>query len=285
MPPENLTIVGIDTDHKSMKDHHLYDPRIKLPVNEEDVLNILEYGVLEPVLVTKEDDKVIVVDGRQRVRAAREANKRLKKQKEPQILVDLVVKRGDEGRLFGISIAGNVRKDDGILEKAAKAQALLDRGYPEEDIAVAFAVSKTAVKQWLSLIECAPEVRKLVEDGKISASAAVKLSKLDKAEQKEQAAEMVKTGKTTAADAQARTKTKSAKKNGQQVEDDGFVLKAPSKRIVRKLVLGVQRDGEEAVIFDGDEQRIKDFLAGVRWVMGDLNPASIKGLNATLKEL
>jgi ParB family chromosome partitioning protein len=285
MPPENIVIIGIDTDDKSVADHYLYDPRIELPLREEEILNVLEYGVLEPVICVKEGDKAVAVDGRQRIRLAREANKRLKKQKEPLILVDVVLKRGKDTHLLGVSVAANeVRKDDGILMKAEKARVLMDRGYSEGDVAVTFGVSKTAVKQWLSVLECTPDVRKLVEAGKLSASAAVKLSKLDKDEQKEQAQEMVATGKTTAADAQARAKTKKAKKNGEPV-DDGYVLKAPSKRIVRKLVLGVQRDGEETPLLDGDDQRVKDFLAGVRWVMGDLNPASIKGLVGILNDL
>jgi ParB family chromosome partitioning protein len=283
--PEELVIIGVDTDDKSVSDHYLYDPRIHLPITKESVLNIMQYGVLEPVLAVKEDDRFVIVDGRGRVRRAREANKMLKKQKEKPLLVDFLIKRGDDTHLIGVSVAANeVRVDDGILEKAEKARVLLDRGYSEGDIAITFGVSSTAVKQWLSVLECTPEVRKLVQSGKLSASAAIKLSKLDKDEQKEQAAEMVASGKTTAADAAARTKTKKAKKNGETV-DDGFVLKAPSKRIVRKLVLGVQRDGEETPLFDAEDQRVKDFLAGVRWVTGDLNPASIKGLNGILKDL
>jgi ParB family chromosome partitioning protein len=72
--PENLHLV---TD----KTHPLYDERIHLPINEAMVLNIMDQGVLEPIIVWKDPEtgKSCVVDGRQRVRHTLEANKRLAK--------------------------------------------------------------------------------------------------------------------------------------------------------------------------------------------------------------
>jgi ParB family chromosome partitioning protein len=72
--PENLHLV---TD----KTHPLYDERIHLPINDAMVLNIMDQGVLEPIIVWKDPEtgKSCVVDGRQRVRHTLEANKRLAK--------------------------------------------------------------------------------------------------------------------------------------------------------------------------------------------------------------
>src|SRR5512143_1919662 len=84
--PEDLVLV---TDEKSP----LYDERVHLPVNEALVMNMLfapdgvPQGVLEPITAVRnpETGKVEVVVGRQRVKAAREANKRLKKRGEEPI--------------------------------------------------------------------------------------------------------------------------------------------------------------------------------------------------------
>ena len=65
--------------------HSLYDERIHLPLDEAITLNIMALGVREPILVWKDPEtgKVLVVDGRQRVRHAIEANRRLTARGEP----------------------------------------------------------------------------------------------------------------------------------------------------------------------------------------------------------
>lgn len=87
--PEKLHLV---TD----KTHPLYDERIHLPINEAMVLNIMDQGVLEPIIVWKDPESGLacVVDGRQRVRHTLEANKRLVKQGDSPLLVPAVTKRG-----------------------------------------------------------------------------------------------------------------------------------------------------------------------------------------------
>ncbi|EPK0926165.1 hypothetical protein L9208_005111, partial [Klebsiella aerogenes] len=87
--PENLYLV---TD----KSHPLYDERIHLPINEPMVLNIMDQGVLEPIIVWKDPEtgRSCVVDGRQRVRHTIEANKRLAKEGKPLLMVPAVTKRG-----------------------------------------------------------------------------------------------------------------------------------------------------------------------------------------------
>ncbi|HHT0475637.1 TPA: hypothetical protein ACTW83_003826 [Klebsiella michiganensis] len=74
--PENLHIV---TD----KAHPLYDERIHLPLSEAMVLNIMDQGVLEPIIVWKDPETGLscVVDGRQR-QVLGEAKPRLKSRKE-----------------------------------------------------------------------------------------------------------------------------------------------------------------------------------------------------------
>ncbi|WP_369707599.1 ParB N-terminal domain-containing protein [Klebsiella variicola] len=72
--PENLHLVTDTT-------HPLYDERVHLPLNEAVILNIMELGVLEPIIVWKDPEtgKTCVVAGRQRVKNAKEANARRKR--------------------------------------------------------------------------------------------------------------------------------------------------------------------------------------------------------------
>jgi ParB family chromosome partitioning protein len=82
--PDNLIIIGLDTDDGP--EHPLYDERVKLPLDESTVLNIMAIGVKEPVLVRKTDGNPEVVDGRRRTMHAREANRRLRELGEKTLI-------------------------------------------------------------------------------------------------------------------------------------------------------------------------------------------------------
>lgn len=191
--PEDLVIV---MDEKSP----LYDERVHLPVNEALVANMLfdpdgvPQGVLEPITVIRnpESGKIEVVVGRQRVKAAREANKRLRKQGLEPIRVPAMIQRANPYRAMGILISENEhRQDDTPLGKAKKAQRYLDLGRDESEIATLFGISKASVKNLLALLDAPAAVRNAVDSGKITASDGYRLAKLDPSEAKEKVAELI----------------------------------------------------------------------------------------------
>jgi len=265
-------IVGIDTKHKTSKEHPLYDPRIKLPVDEALVRNIMVYGVIDPVKVCKDGTDVLVVDGRQRVRAAREANKRLKKEGKEELTVPLVLKRGTDATLFGVMVSANEnRQDDGPLTKADKAGRMLDMGKTVEEIAIAFGVTVQAVNNWLALLDVGTDVRNAVEKGAITASAAAKLSSLPREEQSKELKEIVASGKgATVAEVAARVRTR---KNGANGEVHNV---APGKKAILKLVKHLKTLDEEYLS--------EDFIKGLRVACGDLSTATIANLTALFEE-
>jgi ParB family chromosome partitioning protein len=208
--PEDLVIV---TDEKSP----LYDDRVELPLDEALVLNIMfapdgtPQGVLEPINAMRntETGKVEVIDGRQRVRAAREANKRLKKAGFEPVWVPAMLKRTNGQGAMGMLISSNEhRQDDSPLGKAKKAQRYLDLGRTEADIAVLFGISAASVKNMLALLDAPAAVRNAVEAGKISTSDGYKLSKLEPSEAKERVAELLENAPRTP----GKKRSKNAKK-------------------------------------------------------------------------
>jgi len=191
--PEDLVLV---TDEKSP----LYDERVELPIDEALVLNIMfapdgvPQGVLEPVNATRnpETGAVEVIDGRQRVKAAREANKRLKQQGLEPVWVPAMLKRTNAHSAMGMMISSNEhRQNDTPIGKAKKAQRYIDLGRDEAEVATLLGISKASVKNLLSLLDAPAAVRNAVESGKITATEAYKLAKLDPAEAKEKVAELV----------------------------------------------------------------------------------------------
>lgn len=191
--PKDLTIIGLDTTDGP--EHPLHDERTKLPIDQAKVKNVIARGILEPILVSKDGDRILVVNGRQRVRWARAANELIGQQGGETVLVPCMVKRGDDSDLIAIMSSSNLSEAEGMVSKAKKAQRYMDRGHDVEDCAIQFGVTETCVRNWQKLLDLAPGVRKAVEEGRLSASAAAKLAPLPRAEQEDKLDGLVQAGK------------------------------------------------------------------------------------------
>lgn len=187
MDPDKLTIVEDDTGSA------LYDPdRANLPVDEALVLNIMTFGVIEPVVIWKDPETgiVYVVDGRQRVKACREANQRLKKQGCTPLQISCVVRRGDGKHMMGVMISSFIRQDDTPLGRARKLARYLDLGHSEEQASVTFGISVSSVKNLLTLNDAPRAIQKAVETRRVTATDGVKLAKMDPEAAKAKLAEL-----------------------------------------------------------------------------------------------
>jgi ParB family chromosome partitioning protein len=265
MDPLDVVIIGLDTKEDG-PEHPLWDERIRLPIDEAMVLSVMAYGVKEPILVRKDGDVPQVVDGRRRVLHAREANRRLKKAGEPLVMVPTLVERGADEVVEQVSVALNeIRVNDTVTTKAAKAVRMLARNPDMSAASVAFGVSVQTIRNWVKLTELAKPVRSAVDSGKISPSAAVKLHGFSRAEQEEELEKLLSNGKATTAAAGR------AAKRRQSNED---VLVAPGRRVIRKVI-----EVAEETELD------PEFVRGIRWAIGELDPAAVKGLKGILNEL
>lgn len=182
--PDKLVIV---TDPLSP----LYDERHKLAVDENLVKNINYHGILEPVLVRKnpETGVVEVVAGRQRVKAAREINRRRREEGGEPLFVPTIVRRGDDASVTSAMASENeLRTSDDPMNRARKMQRLVQFGKSETEIGVVFGCTAATVKNTLSLLECTNTVRRAVEAGKIKPSVAYQLAKQTPEEQNEKVA-------------------------------------------------------------------------------------------------
>jgi ParB family chromosome partitioning protein len=191
--PEKLTLV---TDPA----HFLYDERVHWPVDESMVRNIMHQGILQAIEVTKDPEtgEVQVVTGRQRVKAAREANRRLLERGSDPVQVPATVRRVDrkdrESVLSDAVASENaIRQQETPLTTAAKMARQLQRR-SEETVAVLFGCNVQTVRATVALLDCCDAVQKAVESGKISVTHARKLAKLEPAEQRAKVAELVEAG-------------------------------------------------------------------------------------------
>lgn len=275
MEPDALTIVGLDTNDGP--EHPLFDERIHLQLDEGLVRNIRAYGVIETVTVRKNGPLVEVVAGRQRVRAAREANRRLAAEGFKTIKVPVMVRRDRDPRAIGVMVSENENRiDDDAITRAQKAQRMLDFGNTEDDVAVAFGISKQALKNLLSTLDLSDKVQKLISERKLPFSTAITLRDLPRAEQETKAKEMVDKG-VGVAEAKRQERIRKAERNGKKPPDPSKNArgKAVGVKTLRKVA-----DNEE--FMNELDPQARDML---RWILGDDAAAKrIKGLTALLKE-
>jgi ParB family chromosome partitioning protein len=239
--PEDLILV---TDEKDP----LYDPRVKAPLDQSLVSNIGAFGVIEPVVVTRRDGQAVVVVGRQRVRAAREVNRRFKAEGKVQIKVPCIAREGEDGDLFGLMISENEqRRGDSPLDRARKAKRMLDmNGGDRVAVIAAFGITSHTLTQWLGVFELAPAVRQAVDREEVSFSAAMALKDMPRAKQ-EQTLET------------AKAKAKAEKKPG-----------AVEKKVTASKLAGAPKMRTRKQI----EKRLAtpnlppDYAAALRWTLG-----------------
>ncbi|MBR8221277.1 ParB/RepB/Spo0J family partition protein [Burkholderia ambifaria] len=185
--PDGLTLI-VDPNHP------LFDRRALLPYDEALVRNIRHHGVLETILIHKDPEtgEVIVVDGRRRVIAAREANRRLREAGEVPLMVPALPKRGKKSELAGMMVATNEhREHDSPINRAEKMQRLRDLGYDDEQIAAEFRIEPPTVAASLRLLDCTAAVRDALEADQITVSHALKLAKLTPEQQREKVAAVI----------------------------------------------------------------------------------------------
>ncbi|MDQ9391207.1 ParB/RepB/Spo0J family partition protein [Serratia marcescens] len=238
--PERLHLV---TD----RSHPLYDERIHLPLDEAMVLNIMDQGVLEPIIVWKDPETGLscVVDGRQRVRHAIEANKRLAVAGKDLLFVPAVTKRGSAVRMAQAMISANeIRRADTPLGRAKKMADALERGHDEEDLSLMFCVGVQTIRATLTLLDATQAVKDAVESGDITVTQARQLANLTPDEQREKVKEVEA--------ATVGTKGHEKARRQRQVIGDAKPRLKSRKEITKAL-----------------EGASGDYAQALRWVLGD----------------
>jgi ParB/RepB/Spo0J family partition protein len=172
--PKDLLIVGVDTKHKE-GEHLLWDERAFNAPSAAFIASVKAEGVLQAVLVNKDNE---VVDGRTRVLAARKC-------KQDVHFVKLNGTSGADAAAMMV-LLNELRTDDPLHVKAAKAARLCNtHELSAQAIADAFGVSKKQLGNYIKFTELSSKVKKAVETGKLSLTAATKLSGMPSAEQNE----------------------------------------------------------------------------------------------------
>lgn len=197
--------------------------------------SIREHGIIQPLTVRKlASGYYQIIAGERRWRAARIAGL----QEVPAIVIE-----ADDRKAAELAMIENLQREDlNPMEEAAGFQALIDNYHmTQEEAAQRVGKSRSAVANALRLLGLTPAVRKLVEEGKLSAGHARALLPLSPSLQ-ESAANAVLSGGLSVRQTEALAKRLAAEKKAKKQPDPNQVdyTAEAQKALSTKLGRGVK---------------------------------------------
>lgn len=123
--------------------------------------SIKTYGIIQPIVVSKENGYYAIIAGERRWRAAKLAGL----EKIPAIIRD-----SDEQTNREISLIENIQREDlNPYEKALGIRSLMDRyGLTQEEVSKKIGKSRSSVSNTVRILYLAPDVLELVKQGKLT---------------------------------------------------------------------------------------------------------------------
>ena len=196
--------------------------------------SISQHGIIQPLTVRKLSSGYYqIIAGERRWRAARLAGL----QEVPVIVIE-----ADDRKAAELAMIENLQREDlNPMEEAAGFQSLIESYHmTQEEAAQRVGKSRSAVTNALRLLGLTPSVRKLVEEGKLSAGHARALVPLSPSLQ-ESAANAIVSGGLSVRQTEALVKRLSAEKKEAQVKDPDEVdyLAEAQNELKARLCRGV----------------------------------------------
>ena len=133
--------------------------------NEESLEELAEsiktYGVIQPIVVSKEDGYFGIVAGERRWRAAKLAG--LEE-------IPAIIRESDEQTNKEIALIENIQREDlNPYEKALGIRHLMDKyGMTQEEVSKKIGKSRSSVSNTVRILYLAPDVLELVKQGKLT---------------------------------------------------------------------------------------------------------------------
>ena len=123
--------------------------------------SIKEYGVIQPIVVSKEEGYYAIVAGERRWRAAKLAGLGE---------IPAIIRESDEQTNREISLIENIQREDlNPYEKALGIRSLMDKyGLTQEEVSKKIGKSRSSVSNTVRVLYLAPDVLELVKQGKLS---------------------------------------------------------------------------------------------------------------------
>lgn len=128
---------------------------------EELSQSIKEYGLIQPIVVTKKDGYYSIIAGERRWRASKMAG--LKE-------IPAIIREDDEKINSEISLIENMQREDlNPYEKALGIRTLIDNyGLSQEDVAKKLGKGRSTIANWVRVLNLDPRVLEMAKNGKLT---------------------------------------------------------------------------------------------------------------------
>ena len=147
--------------------------------------SIKQYGILQPIIVQKNEDMYKIIAGERRWRAAKEAG---------LTEVPVIIRDYDKQKIMEISIIENIQRENlNPIEEAMAYQSLMEEyGLKHEELAERVSKNRSTITNSMRLLKLSDNIQQMIIDGKISAGhAKVLLSVENTSEQEKIAQELI----------------------------------------------------------------------------------------------
>lgn len=128
---------------------------------EELAQSIKEYGLIQPIVVTKKDGYYSIIAGERRWRASKIAG--LKE-------IPAIIREDNEKVNSEISLIENMQREDlNPVEKAMGIKTLIDNyGMSQEEVSKKLGKGRSTIANWVRVLNLEPRVLEMAKEGKIS---------------------------------------------------------------------------------------------------------------------
>ena len=176
---------------------------------EELASSIKEYGLIQPIVVTKKDGYYSIIAGERRWRASKIAG--LKE-------IPAIIREDDEKINSEISLIENMQREDlNPVEKAMGIRTLMDNyGMSQEEVAKKLGKGRSTVANWIRVLNLEPRVLEMAKEGKISEGYCKALLAITDPEKQYQTAIQMLERNSTVRQVEKKAKTKETKEEQQR---------------------------------------------------------------------
>ena len=155
---------------------------------EELASSIKEYGVIQPIIVTKQNNYYQIVAGERRWRAAKKAG---------LTEIPAIVRKYSEQKNKEVALIENIQREDlNPIEKATALKEIIEKyGLKQHELADKIGISRSGIANTMRLLNLDPRVIELVKQGNITEGHCRSLLNIEDPDRQYQAAlYVIKTG-------------------------------------------------------------------------------------------
>lgn len=176
---------------------------------EELAGSIKEYGLIQPIVVTKKDNYYSIIAGERRWRASKLAG--LKE-------IPAIIREDNEKINAEIALIENMQREDlNPVEKAMGIRTLIDNyGMSQEDVAKKLGKGRSTVANWIRVLNLEPRVLEMAKEGKITEGYCKALLAIQDPEKQYQTAIQMLERNSTVRQVEKKAKTKETKEEQQR---------------------------------------------------------------------